>query len=100
MDNPFFILLACSLAVFRLAEAVSEDNGPFHVFKLLRESCRGHPILCEFVTCPYCLGGWLSILAVAMLVRLDLVALLHCVLWWAAIWGGQAAVLRSVRERK
>lgn len=97
--SPFFILLISSLAVFRLAELVAVDAGPFLLFKRLRLACKGHPIWCEFVTCMYCLGSWISIFVVAGLITARLIQFEHCILWWAGIWGGQAAIMRTVRER-
>jgi hypothetical protein len=97
--NPFFILLISSLAVFRLAEFQAVDNGPFHICKKIRGACKGHPVLCELITCQYCLGSWIAIVVTTGLVMARLIQFEHCILWWAGIWGGQAAILRIVRER-
>ena len=100
MTNPFFILLVSSLAVFRLAELVAVDNGPFHISKKLRDLCRENPILSEFVNCPYCIGGWLSLAFTAMLYSNKCLPEVPPAIWWPAIWGGAAAILRTVRERQ
>lgn len=97
--NPFLILFMSSLAVFRLAEFVSVDDGPFFVMKRIRSICKGHPQLCALLTCPYCVGSYVSIGAVIWLCSVHLIEAAHAPFWWAAIWGGQAVVLRTVRER-
>lgn len=97
--SPYFILLISALSVFRLAEFCAIDNGPFHICKKLRGACKGHALMCELITCQYCLGSWLSIIVTAGLVMAKLVEYQHCILWWAGIWGAQAVILRTVRER-
>jgi hypothetical protein len=97
--NPFFILLISGLAVFRLSECVAVDNGPFHVFKAIREACKKRPVLCELVTCQYCQGGWWSMACAWYIWWATLYPSLHPVFWWAGIWGAQAAIMRTVRER-
>ena len=97
--SPFFILLISSLAVWRCAEAIAIDNGPFHVFKFLRKTCSGHPILCEFMTCQYCQSAWWAMACVCMLWYNHFIAAADIVMWWAGIWGGAMAINRVVRER-
>ncbi len=99
MQSNFFLFLLCSLAVWRCAEAVAVDNGPFHVFLALRKSCKGHPVLCEFITCMYCLSGWISIIVAAWLVWTGLIEMKYAAFWWGSMWGGAMAVHRVVRAR-
>lgn len=100
MESNWFVLLLCCLGVFRCAEAVAVDAGPFHIFLLLRKACKNHPVLCEFITCVYCLSGWISMIAVAYLAWASIVPLGHVVIWWAGIWGGAMTIMRGVRARE
>ncbi len=98
--NPFFVLLLASLAVFRGAELVAVDNGPFHIFKWLRKAAakRG-PVIGELFSCQYCVGGHLAIWTTALLWWRGMIDPWLAPIWWLAIAGGAAAWLRAVRER-
>lgn len=92
-------LLLEVLAVYRLAQLVSVDDGPFDVFKRLRAACgqiayryKKMKTLADLVNCPYCTGVWFA-LALALLFQARP--------WWLhalAIAGGQA-FLQSVSAR-
>ena len=97
--SSFLILLLSSLAVFRASELVAVDNGPFHIFYFIRKVTRPHKIVHEMLTCPYCCGGWISMWLTMLLWHHNILVLMPPLVWWFAIWGGQATILRAVRER-
>jgi len=85
------LLLLSILAVYRLAQLISLDDGPFDVFKRLRLLCgqiaykyKNLKTLADLVNCPYCLGVWFALFVV--------IALRPSPWWlhWLAIAGGQA----------
>jgi len=98
--NPFFLLLICGFAVWRGAELVAFDNGPFRLFKHLRDSCKGHPVLCELLTCAYCVSGYLALIAASWIAYFRFIDPIQLPLWWFGIWGAAMAVMRAVRERE
>lgn len=96
MPNPFFILVACSLAVYRGAKMITSESGPMLVFKKLRAKCKGHPALCEFVNCPYCVSAYIAMLVVLFLWVSGPLSIIHPVLWWGAIWGGASVLIKAL----
>lgn len=98
--TSYLILLLMSLTVWRGSELLAFDAGPFRMFKALRGSCKGHPVLCELLTCPYCCSGHLSFFAAAWLFYFKQIELWQSPLWWFAIWGGAMFIFRVVRERE
>lgn len=93
-------LLLEVLAVYRVAQLICVDDGPFDVFKRLRSFCgviaykyKIFKTLADLVNCPYCVGVWFA-LALALLFQARP--------WWLhalAIAGGQA-FLQSMSERR
>lgn len=85
MDSWEFRLLLCVLACYRLARMIAQDDGPLFLFKRIRYLAKdkawheaGEPMpfdndtlndryfghwhnLAEGLSCPYCVGVWLSI---------------------------------------
>lgn len=56
------------LAVFRLTELVTKDNGPYDVFATLRAKAlqnehknKTYKTISDAVTCPYCMSVWFSL---------------------------------------
>ena len=92
------ILLIASLGVFRLAELVTVDRGPWGMFERLRQ-CSSHPMVCELVNCPYCCGLHLSWMAVVFLGLRGYVHWEDFFPWTMAIAGGAVAIMRLVRPR-
>ena len=68
--NEFVLLIICALAVHRLAEMLSLDDGPFDIFMNLRgwlnqapmESWNIKRTLSNLLTCVHCAGFWLALL--------------------------------------
>jgi hypothetical protein len=61
-------LIVCAIAVYRLAELVVIDDGPFEIFINLRgwlnqasfESKSLRRTLANALTCPHCVGVWFA----------------------------------------
>lgn len=96
--SDFFHLLLASLAVFRSAELIVTDNGPWACFRRLRE-CSTHPMWCELVSCQYCCGMHLSWMAALFLGVRGAMPWIDAPLWTLAIAGGAVAIMRFVRVR-
>ncbi len=96
--SDFFYLLLASLAVFRASELVAVDNGPWHVFRKLRE-CSTNPYWCELLSCFYCLSAWFAAWAAVVLWAAGVIPSGLGMLWWLAIAGGAVSIFRSVRQR-
>lgn len=77
-----------ALSVYRLAELVSLDDGPYHVFERFRlflgrkaYISKTHRMLAELVICPFCVGIWMSVpVAVLYLFRNPLFDLILLIL--------------------
>lgn len=97
---PFWLrFIIYALAVYRFTLLLHEDDGPGHIFTRLRAmlgvqhgvSADGEMYTviegfwAEVVSCPYCLSGWISLLAVLGLSMqnqwIDLWAI------YGAVWG-------------
>lgn len=81
-------LIAATLAVYRLATDIGLTRGPADLYERLRGSLaarHGHDHwLAVGVACPVCLSFWLALP----------VALTHGPLWWLAVAGGAAYLVR------
>lgn len=80
-------------ACYRLTGLIVYDKGPFGLFKRLRAYLGMHHVplvrqnLGSLVNCPYCVGVWMAILGLAVVLFPSLVA--DGILLWLAIAGGQ-----------
>lgn len=93
-----FVLLI--LAVYRLAYMISQEEGPFGIFERLRiaggaysfgEDGRPQGWIGRGLTCPLCVGFWLSGLVVILVLPSGWFTLVY----WLAVAGGQTALERS-----
>jgi hypothetical protein len=98
MSN-FFILIISSLAVFRLSELVAYDEGPFEIFKRIRNLFRHGSQIDKMLECIYCNGIWWSLLLTIFLSGIHVIEVWAFPLWWLGIAGGAIVVTRTVRER-
>jgi hypothetical protein len=99
MSIPFLFILGC-LAVFRLSELFVLDNGPFGVFRKLRNLFPEGSNLDDLLECYYCASGWFAIFVTSLTHAVVLFTWPVAVLWWLAIWGGAVAIYRVVPCRK
>ena len=97
MNDVLMRFILAAFACFRLAELITIDDGPGDVFLWMRaklgaynygEDGRADTSIGRAITCPYCIGIWLSALVALVVAPLDW----RLLLWWFAIAGGQAAL--------
>lgn len=94
MEQPLRLAIYI-LAVYRLAQLIALDDGPYQVFDRLRHWAGMKAgvdgfwyNLSEFIHCPFCLGVWFSLLMLPLWIWPTLVGDI-LLLWWGAA-GGQA----------
>lgn len=86
-SDYWFELILAILAVYRIAQLITLDDGPFKVFDRLRRFFGRRSQLrelAELFHCPYCLGMWLAG-GLTLVMQPD-----QPILWWMAVAGGQA----------
>lgn len=96
--------ILATLAIFRLAQMVSKDYGPFFVFYRLRvltderrkqEQDSGNEYgkwgnLDELIRCPYCLGVWFALFCLPLVVYPTVVG--DLILVWFGLAGVQCLI--------
>jgi len=101
-DTTFILrLILAALSCFRLAQLITLDKGPFLLFERLRHWVEGYiaaseerkrshfwQSVAEGVSCPYCLGFYISLLVVLLVVFPSQVGDLF--LLWFGVMGMQA----------
>jgi hypothetical protein len=96
----WFLLLISSLAIFRLSELVSLDNGPFHIFKKLRAVCPKTTKFGELIGCFYCNSMWYSIIVCTVYALARVIPWSMYPIWVFGIAGGAVVFYRSIRPRE
>ena len=74
--TPEVRVLLAALAVYRLAQLLSLDDGPLAVFARVRRWSQAHPAawggwrwsVAEWLACPFCQGVWWAAVALPLLV--------------------------------
>jgi hypothetical protein len=90
--SPWFRLLLCVLATWRVSHLIAHEDGPFDVIVRLRRRA-GDGFLGRLMDCPYCLSLWIAApLALFLARQLDA----WCVTW-LAVSGGSSLVARLSR---
>lgn len=108
LDAIFILrLILASLTCFRLAQLITLDKGPLLIFERFRlwveQNAAMHPIsywwrsLADGVSCPYCMGFYLSLLCTLLVVLPSQAGDLF--LLWFGIMGTQA-LLQGVSNRE
>lgn len=102
-----FIIYA--LAVYRFTLLLYEETGPFNIFTRIRVlagiskgvttvneetleyTYTNGSFWAELLNCPYCLSGWISLLAIIgwSTHKLDWLA------WWGGVWGAIHLMLKK-----
>jgi hypothetical protein len=91
MIDLFGLWLLSVLAVYRPARMIALEDGPGNVFMDVRGSLLGMPLWVQKgVSCPLCIGFWLSGIPAAILTLCLALPLWSFFGLWAAIAGGQA----------
>ena len=103
------MLIIASLATYKLAYLLVWEEGPFDIFvkfrallgiRLIRNEELGTSVtqidkptvVAKLFTCPYCLGGWIAL--VATFAIFDYRDVSFFVLFWFAVWGLSYLLLR------
>lgn len=84
--------IIASFAVYRVARALADEDGPFDVFAQLRGLIDPdqRTWIGRGLNCPLCLGGWLA-LPLALALSTD------WLLWWFGLAGAAAWLHRQER---
>lgn len=90
-------LIIAVLAVYRLTQLVTEDEGPYNIFTRFRMfvgknayRSKHHKTFADGVNCPYCLGIWFSCIILLLPEKLRMIL---------AISGGQS-ILQSLTHQE
>lgn len=89
-------LILLTLAVYRIAQLIAIDRGPFAIFERLRDVAYKYHELGMLLSCPYCLHIWivaaLLVLGLICLPAFDAAVLLFGV-------AGAAAFLQTIGDQ-
>lgn len=96
----WFLLAVASLAVYRAARMVAEEDGPMFVFRRLRDRW-GDPksSLSVGIRCYYCVSTWLSLPAALLLMLFAEFDPWLWPLWWFGIAGLAAKIFEFWGKR-
>lgn len=97
--NDLILLVLCSLAVFRLTELVAFDEGPFGVFRRIRNLFPQDSLIDQMLECPYCGSVWWSLILSFFLLWIGAIQQWSAPVWWLAIAGGAIVIIRTIRPR-
>jgi hypothetical protein len=89
-------LLVAVFACYRLSQYLPFDDGPWDIFEKIRILCardydqKGNPTnsLGKFVRCPFCIGVWMAIICVVLVLYPSVLGDLF--LLWQGIAGAAA----------
>lgn len=98
--SDFFLLIISALAVFRLSELVAYDEGPFELFKRIRNLFRHGSQIDRMLECIYCNGIWWSLVFTVFYAVLGIIKPWAAPVWWLGIAGGAVTIYRIIRQRE
>lgn len=88
--SPWFLMLLCVLATWRLSHLVAHEDGPFDAVIRLRARA-GDGVLGRLMDCPYCLSLWIAAPAALLLAwRVPELRFPESCVAWLAISGGSS----------
>lgn len=97
--NPWLLIIACALAVFRLSELVTVDDGPFNIFFELRSWANDTRMdgglkrnFSNILTCVHCSGMYIALILILGLIFFHKVFLV--LVYWQAV-AGLASILAT-----
>jgi hypothetical protein len=99
MSLEFAFVVGC-LAVFRVAELFVIDDGPFGVFRKLRNLFPEGTSLDKLMECFYCQSSYWSALVTWLTSLMMPMEWPGAVLWWLGLWGGSVVIYRVVPCRE
>lgn len=84
----YIVLILAALATFRVSRMVAEEDGPFDVFKKVRDKLQhSGNWVSRGVRCQLCVGFWVSLLLSLYLVVVGLMELSYLPVAWLGIAG-------------
>lgn len=96
----WFLLAVASLAVYRAARMVAEEDGPAFVFKRLRDHLDDpQSSLSVGIRCFYCISFWLALPAALLLMLVEGWNAWLWPLWWLGIAGLAAKIFEYWKTR-
>jgi hypothetical protein len=91
--SPWFRLILCVLATWRVSHLVASEDGPFDMIVRLRARA-GDGMLGRLMDCPYCLSLWIAAPAALLLGR----SFPEWCAAWLAISGGASLLEKRSRS--
>jgi hypothetical protein len=76
----WLLFFVSGLAVYRVADVIADEEGPFGIFRKLRRKVPAKTNPGRGIRCPYCMGIWVAMLTTAWL-------------WWIGSVPGELAVI-------
>ncbi len=91
LDVMTFVI--ASLATYRIARMISDEDGPFDVFLRFRNRFTDDTDwFAKGIRCPYCVGFWVALVAVLFLVVLGMTRIEYISLLWPAVAGAAVKI--------
>ncbi len=108
MIDSWLRVVLSGFAVYRLAQLMTYDLGPFHIIQRFRDYLNNKDIskpgatlwinLAELVECPYCNGIWFSMLVTILMLYPTTLGDVFII--WLGVAGFQCAVESTLSNRK
>jgi len=92
----WFVFTVAALAVFRVSELIVYDK----IFAWFRDLFSGVKFVNDLVTCVFCCGQWVALLAKLYCHYLGYVDWPHFFGYWQGLAGASCVIYRAIRERK
>lgn len=91
----WLVFIIASLATYRIADIIADEEGPAAIFAKLRKSVPpGNPK--RGISCPYCVGVWVAGLLTAWLWHLGQVPLPMVPVYLFGVSGCSAAIKSAI----
>lgn len=82
-----------AFAIYRVARMVAEEDGPFFVFRRLRDAHTDqHTSIALGLRCPYCVGFWAALPVTVLLVVVGGWDVWLWPIWWLGLAGAAAKI--------
>lgn len=89
----FMTFLIASLATYRIARMIAEEDGPFDILLRFRNRYTDdRSWFAKGIRCPFCVGVWVAALVVLFLVILGLSPIVSALLLWPAVAGAAVKI--------
>lgn len=96
----WLIFIIASLATYRLARMIVEEDGPAFIFKHLRDKqTNDKSSIAHGLRCFYCVSVWIALAAALLLIVVDGWSVYLLPIWWLGIAGLAAKIFEFWRPR-